>query len=209
MHFGLTDEQELIVSTVRSFVENEIYPPEAVVEKTGHVPPELGQEIKQKVIDLGFYACNFPHEVGGPGLGHLDFTLVERELGRGSMALTHFFGRPQNILMACDAEQRERYLLPAVRGERMDALAMTEPDAGSDVRGMKCQAVRDGKDWIINGSKHFISGAEHADFFIVFVAFSNVSGPTSKISAFSSTIYFNESFKLLKYLLQIGHHSPR
>jgi acyl-CoA dehydrogenase len=59
-------------------------------------------------------------------------------LGRGSMALTHFFGRPQNILMACEGDQKERYLLPAVRGERMDALAMTEPGAGSDVRGMSC-----------------------------------------------------------------------
>ena len=63
------------------------------------------------MIDLGFYACNFPEEVGGAGLSHLDFTLVERELGRGSMALTHFFGRPQNILIACEGEQRERYLL--------------------------------------------------------------------------------------------------
>ncbi|MEL6888502.1 MAG: acyl-CoA dehydrogenase family protein, partial [Pseudomonadota bacterium] len=120
MQFGLSQEQEMIVSTVRSFVENEIYPHEAAVERAGEVPHELGQEIKRKVIEMGFYACNFPEEVGGAGLSHLDFTLVERELGRGSMALTHFFGRPQNILMACNAEQRERYLLPAVRGERMD-----------------------------------------------------------------------------------------
>ena len=170
MHFGLSEEQEMIVSTVRSFVENEVYPHEAEVERTGHVPHELGEEIKRKCLELGFYATNFPEEVGGAGLSHFDFTLVERELGRGSMALTHFFGRPQNILMACNEEQRERYLLPAVRGERMDALAITEPDAGSDVRGMKCQAVRDGGDWVVNGSKHFISGAEHADFFIVFIA---------------------------------------
>jgi alkylation response protein AidB-like acyl-CoA dehydrogenase len=103
-------------------------------------------------------------------LSHLDFALVERELGRASMALNHFFGRPQNILMACEGEQIERYLMPAVCGEKMDALAMTEPEAGSDVRGMKCRAVRDGSDWVINGTKHFISGAEHADFIIVFVA---------------------------------------
>ena len=187
MQFGLTSEQEMIVSTVRSFVENEIYPHEADVERTGEVPVDLGQEIKRKVIDLGFYACNFPEEVGGAGLSHLDFTLVERELGRGSMALTHFFGRPQNILMACNPEQRERYLLPAVRGERMDALAMTEPDAGSDVRGMKCSAVRDGGDWIINGSKHFISGADHADFFIVFIATGEddtPKGPKKRITTF-------------------------
>ena len=187
MHFGLNDEQEMIVSTVRAFVEREIYPHEAEVERNGHVPVELGNEIKRKCIDLGFYACNFPEEVGGAGLSHLDFTLVERELGRGSMALTHFFGRPQNILMACEGEQRERYLLPAVRGERMDALAMTEPDAGSDVRGMRCQANRDGGDWVVNGSKHFISGAEHADFFIVFIATGvddTPKGPKKRITTF-------------------------
>ncbi|MEM8758710.1 MAG: acyl-CoA dehydrogenase family protein [Pseudomonadota bacterium] len=187
MQFGLSDEQEMIVSTVRSFVEREIYPHEAEVERTGEVPPALGEDIKRKCLDLGFYACNFPEEVGGAGLSHLDFTLVERELGRGSMALTHFFGRPQNILMACEGEQRERYLLPAVRGERMDALAMTEPDAGSDVRGMKCTAVRWGGDWVVNGSKHFISGAEHADFFIVFIATGvdeTDKGPKKRITTF-------------------------
>ena len=187
MHFGLSDEQQMIVSTVRSFVENEIYPHEAEVERTGVVPEELAQSIKQKCIDLGFYACNFPEEVGGAGLSHLDFTLVERELGRGSMALTHFFGRPQNILMACEGDQRERYLLPAVRGERMDALAMTEPGAGSDVRGMSCTAVRDGGDWVVNGTKHFISGADHADFFIVFIATGvddTPKGPKKRITCF-------------------------
>lgn len=170
MHFGLSQEQEMIVNSVRSFVENEIYPHEELVENTGEVPKEIALAIKQKTIDLGFYACNFPQEVGGAGLNHLDFALVERELGRGSMALNHFFGRPQNILMACQGDQRERYLLPAVRGERMDALAMTEPGAGSDVRGMKCTAERKGGDWVVNGTKHFISGADHADFLIVFIA---------------------------------------
>lgn len=187
MDFGLSGEQEMIVSTVRRFVETEIYPHEAEVERTGEVPPDLAQEIRRKVIGLGFYACNFPEEVGGAGLSHLDFTLVERELGRGSMALTHFFGRPQNILMACTPEQRQRYLLPAVRGERMDALAMTEPGAGSDVRAMSCSAVRDGGDWVLNGTKHFISGADHADFFIVFAATGieeTASGPKKKITCF-------------------------
>ena len=88
MHFGLTGEQEMIVGAVRRFVENEIYPHEPLVERTGEVPPEVAQAIKQKTIDLGFYACNFPEAVGGAGLSHLEFALVERELGRGSMALT-------------------------------------------------------------------------------------------------------------------------
>jgi acyl-CoA dehydrogenase len=77
--------------------------------------------------------------------------------------------------------------MPAVRGERMDALAMTEPGAGSDVRGMKCMAVRDGGDWVVNGTKHFISGADHADFFIVFIATGEdqtPKGPKKRITAF-------------------------
>jgi acyl-CoA dehydrogenase len=177
----------MIISTVRSFVENEIYPHEELVERSGEVPKEIADEIKRKTLELGFYACNFPEEVGGAGLSHLEFALVERELGRGSMALNHFFGRPQNILMACDGDQRERYLLPAIRGEKMDALGMTEPEAGSDVRGMKCTAVKSGGDWVVNGTKHFISGADHADFIIVFIATGvdeTPRGPKKRLTAF-------------------------
>ena len=187
MQFGLTEEQEMIVSTVRSFVETEIYPLEDEVEKLGHVPLEMVNAIKDKVMEIGFYAPNFPESVGGGGLNNLEFALLERELGRGSMALTHFFGRPQNILMACQGTQVERYLLPAIRGEKMDALAMTEPGAGSDVRGMSCRALREGIDWVLNGDKHFISGAEHADFVIVFVSTGvdeTPKGPKKRITAF-------------------------
>ena len=187
MQYGISTEQEMIVNTVRSFVEKEIYPHEELVERSGEVPTEIAQEIKQKTLDLGFYACNFPESVGCAGLSHMDFALVERELGRGSMALNHFFGRPQNILMACEGEQIERYLMPAVRGERMDALAMTEPGAGSDVRSMKCTATQDGTDWVVNGTKHFISGADHADFIIVFIATGEdltPKGPKKRITAF-------------------------
>ncbi|MFQ5468069.1 MAG: acyl-CoA dehydrogenase family protein, partial [Kiloniellaceae bacterium] len=145
-------------------------PYEAQVERTGEVPRALGAAIKAKCMELGFFAANMPVEVGGGGLDHLTFALLERELGRGSMALTAFFGRPSGILMACTGAQREKYLYPAARGEKFDALAMTEPDAGSDLRGMKCLAKRDGDDWIVNGTKHFISHADIADFAIVFVA---------------------------------------
>lgn len=187
MHFGLTDEQTMIVDTVRGFVEKEIYLHENKVEELGYVPQEIADDIKSKVLDMGFYAPNFPEEVGGGGLNHLEFALLERELGRGSMALTHFWGRPQNILMACEGEQKERYLYPAIKGERMDALAMTEPDAGSDVRSMKTFAKKDGSDWIINGTKHFISGAAHADFVIVFIATGEddtPKGPKKRITCF-------------------------
>ena len=187
MLYGLSAEQDMIAQTVRSFVEKEIYPHEELVERTGEVPTEIAQHIKEKTLELGFYACNFPQSVGCAGLSHVDFALVERELGRSSMALNHFFGRPQNILMACQGEQIDRYLMPAVRGERMDALAMTEPGAGSDIRGMKCSAQRNGGDWVVNGSKHFISGADHADFFIVFIATGEDQtdkGPKKRITAF-------------------------
>ena len=187
MDFGLSTEQEMVVETVRRFVETELYPHEAEVERNGQVPRELGEEIKRKVLELGFFAPNLPEEVGGGGLDHLTFTLLERELGRASMALSVFWGRPSGILMACDEDQRARYLLPAVRGEKFDALAMTEPDAGSDVRGMKCHARPDGDDWIVNGSKHFISHADIADFVIVFIATGEEEtprGPKKKITCF-------------------------
>lgn len=187
MNFGLSDEQQLLVDTVRSFVENEIYPHEAEVERTGEVPRELGDEIKQKCMDIGFYASNIPQEFGGGGLNNLEFALLERELGRGSMGLTVYFGRPSGILIACNDEQREQYLTPVVRGEKFDALAMSEPNAGSDVRGMQCQAKPDGDDWIVNGTKHFISHADIADFCIVFVATGTEEtdkGPKKKITCF-------------------------
>jgi len=90
MDFGLDSEQRLVVDTVRSFVENELYPLEAEVERTGRVPRELGREIQERVRALGFYAPNIPEEFGGGGLDHLTFTLLERELGRASMALSVF-----------------------------------------------------------------------------------------------------------------------
>ena len=83
MHFGLTEEQEMIVSTVRSFVEKEIYPHEAEVERTGEVPPHVAAAIKQKTLDLGFYACNFPEDVGGAGLSTLNLRWLSVSWGVG------------------------------------------------------------------------------------------------------------------------------
>ena len=126
MNFALSDEQQMIVDTVRAFVENELYPHEEEVERTGVVSKELGQEISQKCRDIGFFAPNISTEFGGGGLNQLEFTLLERELGRASMALTVYFGRPSGILEACEGEQREKYLLPAVSGEKVDAFRFGE-----------------------------------------------------------------------------------
>ena len=187
MDFGLSHEQQLVVDTVRGFVETELCPLETAVERTGELPMETARAIQHKVKELGFYAPNIPERFGGGGLDHMTFTLLERELGRTSMALSVWWGRPSNILCACTEEQQRKYLLPCVTGEKMDALAMTEPDAGSDVRGMRCSARRDGDNWVLDGTKHFISHADIADFVIVFVATGEEetpAGPKKRITCF-------------------------
>jgi acyl-CoA dehydrogenase len=171
MDFSLTDEQQLIIKTTRDFVTRELYPYEKEVEETGVLRAELQAELKAKAIAAGLYAANMPVEVGGGGLDTVGWVLYEKELGRTNYALHYScVGRPSNILLACRGEQRERYLLPTVRGDRTECLAMTEPGAGSDLRGMKTSAVADGDDFVINGTKHFISHADHADFVILFAA---------------------------------------
>ena len=188
MHFGLTEEQQMIVDTTRAFVENELYPHEMTVERTGHLPMELIKEIQSKAMSAGLYAANMPEEVGGAGLDTLTWLLYEKELGRANYAL-HWtcVARPSNILLAGTEEQRQQYLYPCIRGETWDCLAMTEPGAGSDLRGMKASARQDGDDWILNGTKHFISHADIAGFAIVFMATGEEQtprGPKKKITAF-------------------------
>jgi len=171
MDFALTEEQELIVKTTREFVRTELVPHEQEIEDTGVLREDLYRELKAKAIDAGLYAANMPTEVGGAGLDAVSWVLYEKELGYTGYALQYScVARPSNILLACAGEQRERYLLPTVRGERVDCLAMTEPGAGSDLRGMKTTAVTKGGDFIINGTKHFISHADHADYVILFAA---------------------------------------
>jgi acyl-CoA dehydrogenase len=170
MEFSLSNEQDMIVDTVRSFVEQELYPHEDEVEKTNHIDTGLAESIKQKAINLGLYAANMPVEYGGGGLDTLTLCLLEKELGKANFGLQYIVARPSNILMACKDEQIDKYLVPTIRGEKVDCLAMTEPNAGSDVRSMKCRAERDGEYFVINGSKHFISHADMADYVILFVA---------------------------------------
>ena len=128
-----------------------------------------------------------PEELGGGGLDHVALTLMERELGRTSFALQYAVARPSNILRACTGEQIERYLLPAIRGERVECLGLTEPNAGSDLRSMQTRAEADGDDFIINGTKHFISYADVADFIVLFAATGSeetARGQKKKITSF-------------------------
>lgn len=188
MQFGLTDEQRMIVETTRAFVEAELYPHEAAVERTGHLPMEVIRDVQAKAMAAGLYAANMPEEVGGAGLDTLSWLLYERELGRANYAL-HWtcVARPSNILLAGTPDQREKYLMPCIRGETWDCLAMTEPGAGSDLRGMKASARQEGTDWVLNGTKHFISHADIAGFTIAFMATGEEQtprGPKKKITAF-------------------------
>jgi acyl-CoA dehydrogenase len=184
--FGLTPEHEAIVETVRRFVDKELRPHEDEVDRTDDVPAELVATIRAKALEAGLYAANMPEDLGGGGLDPVSMVLVERELGRTSYALQWLVARPSNVLQACQGQQREQYLLPTIRGERHDCLAMTEPGAGSDVRSMTTRAVRDGSDYVVTGTKHFISHADVADFVILFVSTGveqTPRGPKSLITA--------------------------
>ena len=187
MNFAPSQEQQLLIDTARRFVEQELYPYEQEVEKTDRVDSELRRQIIRRAREVGLYAANMPAELGGGGLDVLSMCMLDRALGRASMALQYTVARPGNILLACVDAQREKYLLPCIRGEKVDCLAMTEPGAGSDVRSMACKAEADGDDFVITGSKHFISHADVADFVILFAASGveqSTRGPRKKITAF-------------------------
>jgi acyl-CoA dehydrogenase len=188
MDFGLDEERRAIVATVRDFVRRELVPHEDLVERLDAVPAELAAELQRKAIDAGLYAANFPVELGGGGLDALSLALVERELGWTSYGLQALVTRPSNILQACRGEQVDTYLLPTVRGERHDCLAMSEPGAGSDVRAMSTNARRDGDAWVINGTKHFISHADVADFVVLFAVTGTEASARGERSAISSLL---------------------
>lgn len=188
MDFSLSDEQQLIVKSTRDFVQHELYPHEKEVEESGVLREDLHRELKAKAIEAGLYAANMPVEVGGAGLDTVAWVLYEKELGKTNYALHYScVGRPSNILLACEGAQREEYLLPTVRGDRTECLAMTEPGAGSDLRGMRTTAVESDGDFVINGTKHFISHADHSDYVILFAATGEETtshGARKKMTAF-------------------------
>ena len=168
MNYTLTAEQDMILRSLRAFREQELEPYEAEVDRSGEVPQELGERIKAKAIEMGFYAPNLPEEIGGGGLDYSTLALFERELGKTSYGLHGYIHRPSEILLACAGEQVEKYLKPCVSGEKKEVFALTEAGAGSDILSMATTAKRDGDDFVINGSKHFISSPVIPDFAILF-----------------------------------------
>ena len=184
MDFSLSEEQHLLVSSIRGFIESELRPLEEDIEKTGRLADDVASEIRAKSQELGLYAVNIPTKYGGGGLSVLDWMIAEEQFGRTSDILVRrAFGNVYEILLEGTDEQIETYLIPAVRGDRTFSVAFTEPEAGSDAAAIKTRAVRKNDGWVLNGSKHFISDGLYSDFFIV-TAVTNPDAGARGISTF-------------------------
>ena len=180
MDFSVTEEQRLIVESTREFARRELRPHAEVVEAEGRVCADLARHIRAKAVEAGVFPAAMPPELGGAGLDGVTLALMDCELGRESYALHNLVMSPCNILRACTGSQVEEYLLPTVRGERIECIAMTEPEAGSDLRSMRTTARRKGANYEITGTKHFISRADIADYAIVFAATGVEKGSTGR-----------------------------
>src|SRR5947209_621281 len=172
MDFSLDDEQKMVQQTVRDFVNRELVPLEGDVlrnEREGRpgLDPEKVRELQQKAKDLGFWGINTPEEYGGANLGPIMGAITAMEMSRTFVPF-NFGGNADNILYYCNEEQKKRYLIPTINGERRSCFALTEPGAGSDAANIKMRAVKDGKHWVLNGEKVFITNGNEADFTMVF-----------------------------------------
>ena len=175
MDLELSEEQQLIVATVRKFVREEIAPLEGEMDPDASEleEPHFGRLVAM-VKQMGFYGLGIPPEYGGPEIDLVTRTLMAIEMSQHRAGLyapcyDTFGGAGLAQLFEANDDQKERYLYPVLRGEKMAFFGLTEPSGGSDpARAIKTTAVKDGDDWVLNGAKIFISGADRADFGIVF-----------------------------------------
>jgi acyl-CoA dehydrogenase len=169
MDFSLSDEQRLLINTIRRFIREELAPLEEEVEASGVLSPDKAQAIHAKSKALGLYGMNIAEEHGGGGLCAVDTMLCEEQFGHTSdILIRRAFGNVYEALLACRGEQIERWLRPTVRGERVCSIAITEPGAGSDAAGISTRATLDAQGrWHLTGHKHFISDGLVSDFFLV------------------------------------------
>ncbi|NUK43781.1 acyl-CoA dehydrogenase family protein [Streptomyces lunaelactis] len=177
MDFRLTARQEELKSSARGLTEF-VMKYEMDCEENNGLPPQAHAEIRDAVLDSGLQAVNMPAEWGGAGLSILEQATVQEELGRLTGALWDMVWRPANALRFCTPEQRERYLVPVIRGRRRDCYAVTEPEAGSDPQNLKTTATRTADGWVLNGEKWFVTVGDHADFMIVLAAAGEEGAPT-------------------------------
>ena len=168
MDFSLNEEQKMMLETVRRFIAEELKPLEDDVEEKGYLDEAIAQSIHRKGKALGMYGLNMPVEFGGGGLSNMDRILCEEQFGHTTdILIRRAFGNVYEPLLHCKGAQIDRWLKPAVAGTRTCAITITESGAGSDAAGIKTNAKKNDKGWLLNGTKHFISDAEWSDFFLV------------------------------------------
>jgi alkylation response protein AidB-like acyl-CoA dehydrogenase len=175
VEYAMTEEQQLIVDQVRRFVREEIEPLEAKMDPDASRPePEIHARLVRQVKEMGLYGLGIPPEFGGPDVDIVTQTLIAMETSQHRAGLYApcfgaFGGAGLAQLYEANEDQKERYLYPTLRGEKRGFFGLTEPSGGSDpARAIRTRAVKEGDHWIINGSKIFISGADGADYGIVF-----------------------------------------
>ena len=188
MDFRLTEEQQMVRETVRSFVKRELLPLEGEVlrnEREGKPGIERAQlrQLQLKAKELGFWGINTPEEYGGANLGPIMSAIVGIELAHTFVPFA-FGGSADNILYYCNEEQKQRYLLPTISGERRSCFALTEPGAGSDAANIQMSAVKDGDHWVLNGEKVFITNGNEADFTMVFAVTDREKGAHGGVTCF-------------------------
>ena len=184
MNFGLTREQELVRQMVREFAVNEVKPIAAEIDETERFP----MENVKKMAELGMMGIPFPKELGGAGGDVLSYIVAVEELSKvcgttGVIVSAHTSLCASLIYENGTPAQKEKYLVPLAKGEKIGAFGLTEPGAGTDAAGQQTTAVLDGDNYILNGSKIFITNGGVADTFIVF-AMTDKSQGTRGISAF-------------------------
>ena len=170
MDLQLTEEQQLLQKSVREFAEAEVRPFAKELDETGHFP----REIFKKAAELGLTGIALPAEEGGAGFDHVAYSIVIEEISR-CCASTGVILSVQNSLY-CDplhrfgtAEQKQKFLLPFARGEKIGCYALTEPQAGSNAAALQTKAVRTGETYVVNGTKAWITNGGAADAAIVYV----------------------------------------
>ena len=175
MNLEPSEEQKAIVAQVRRFVREEIVPLEDKLDPdASELAPEDHARLVAKVKTMGLYGLDIPAEYGGPGIDMTTRVLLAIEMGQHRAGIYvpcyGVFGAAGLAqLYEATEEQKEKYLRPMLRGEKRGFFGLTEPSGGSDpARAIRTRAVRDGDDWVINGSKVFISGADKADFGLLF-----------------------------------------
>ena len=167
--FTLTEEQQMLRDMTRDFVNNEIKPIAAKIDAEEKIPREL----IQKLGELGFLGVAFPEEYGGGGFGEVGYCLMQEEIARGCMSTATFIGAHQSIgsnviYIGGSEEQKQKYLTPLAKGEKIGAFCLTEAQAGSDSFNVKTRAHLDGNEWVINGEKLWITNGGIADIVSVF-----------------------------------------